>query len=196
MHFSISLLVAALFTFASASPAPAPAPAPEPTTPTASQTQALIDDLQSYFAALPTQSAMLSLVSSLATDTAALNTLEAFQQSLQSDILAGKTPNTAVLTALPSPLATVIASIYEAEMSIISQDGFGDLVASATATATATHKTSATGSGSGSGSATAGTASATSSTVGNGAAGALGVDRLRITAGLAVGVAGVVVLAL
>lgn len=120
----------------------------------------------------------------------------------------GQTPNTAFITALPSPVASVIGSIYSAEMSIISKDGFGDVVASATAseaatasstsaakTATATGKTSATESGSGSGAATAATASASSTrpaTIENGAAGALGVDTLKICGGLAVGVVGVV----
>ncbi|KAJ8070264.1 hypothetical protein OCU04_000647 [Sclerotinia nivalis] len=195
MHFSNSFLVAGLIAFASASPAPAP----EPTTPTAAQTSALVNDLESYIVALATQPAMLSIVSSLATDTAALNSLQAFQESLQSDILNGQIPNTAVLTALPSPLASVIGSVYTVEMSIFSKDGFGDLVASATATeaatasdtgaaktATATQNTSASGSG------TASASSTGPATVEKGAAGALGVDMLRICGGLAVGVVGAI----
>ncbi|KAB8302279.1 hypothetical protein EYC80_005719 [Monilinia laxa] len=217
MQFSNSILVAGLIAFASASPAPAP----EPTTPTAAQSQALIDDLQSYFSALVTQTALLSLASSIATDTAALNSLQDIQQSLESDILNGQTPNTAFITALPSPIASVVGSIYSAEISILSKDGFGDVVASATAseattasstsaanTATATGKTSATESVSGSGTATVATASASGSgaataatvsasstrpaTIENGAAGALGVDMLKTCGGLAVGVLGVV----
>lgn len=149
------------------------------------------------------------MISGLATDPAALNTLEALQQSLQEDILNGQTPNTAFLTGLPSPVATVIDSVYAAEMSILSKDGFGDVVASATATAiptaiptaaasasdsgasktaTATQETSTTGTGA----ATAGTASASPVKSKKGAAGALGVDLLKICGGLAVGVVGVV----
>lgn len=197
MHFSNPFLVAGLIAFASASPAPAP----EPTTPTAAQTSALVNDVESYIAALATQPALLSIVSSLATDTAALNSLQAFQASLQSDVLNGQIPNTSVLTALPSPLASVIASVYTVELSILSKDGFGDLVASATATeaatasdtgaaktATATQKSSASGTGSASASAS----STDPATVEKGAAGALGVDMLRICGGLAVGVVGAV----
>ncbi|KAF7928708.1 uncharacterized protein EAE98_005764 [Botrytis deweyae] len=196
MHFSDSLLVAGLIAFASASPAPAP----EPTTPSASQTQALVDDLQSYILDLATQ----PIVSSLATDTAALSSLEALQESLLSDVRDGETPNTSVLTALPSPLASFIGSIYTAELSIASKNGFGDLIASATATeaasasatgasqtASGTQKTSTTGSAS----ATTESASASSSapvTVETGAAGALGVDMLSICGGLAVGLVGAV----
>ncbi|QSZ35081.1 hypothetical protein DSL72_007945 [Monilinia vaccinii-corymbosi] len=207
MQFSNSLLVAGLIAFASASPAP------EPTTPTAAQSQALIDDLQSYLSALATQPALLSLASSLATDTAALNTLQDIQQSLQADILNGQTPNTAFVTALPSPIASVIGSVYSAEISILTQDGFGDVLASATAssmsaakttTATASGSgsaktgdlsTSSTRSASGSGSATAGsvsTSSTGSAAIEKGAAGALGVDMLRICGGLAVGILSVV----
>ncbi|CAD6448175.1 ffcf578c-0c12-408a-9e33-349b72476228 [Sclerotinia trifoliorum] len=197
MHFSNSFLIAGLIAFASASPAPAPAP--EPTTPTAAQTSAVVNDLESYFAALATQPAMLSVVSSLATDTAALNSLQAFQESLQADVLNGETPNTSALAALPSPLANVILSAYTVEMSIFSKDGFGDLVASATAseaatasdtgaakTATATQKSSASGSG------TASASSTDPATVEKGAAGALGVDMLSICGGLAVGVVGAI----
>lgn len=169
--------------------------------------------MQSYLSAVATQSALLAVFSSLATDPAALNTLEALQQSLEEDILNGQTPNTAFLTALPSPVATVIDSIYAAEMSILSKDGFGDVVASAaptaastaaptaaptaaasasdsgaSKTATATQKTSTTGTGA----ATAGTASASPVKSEKGAAGALGVDILKICGGLAVGVVGVV----
>ncbi|KAF7923541.1 hypothetical protein EAE99_006800 [Botrytis elliptica] len=199
MHFSDSLLVAGLIAFASASPAPAP----EPTTPSASQTQALVDDLQSYILDLATQ----PIVSSLATDTAALSSLEALQESLLSDVRDGETPNTSVLTALPSPLASFIGSIYTAELSIASKNGFGDLIASATATeateaasasatgasqtASGTQKTSTTGSAS----ATTESASTSSSvpvTVETGAAGALGVDMLSICGGLAVGLVGAV----
>lgn len=94
-------------------------------------------------------------------------------------------------------------SIYNDEMSILSKDGFGDLVASATATeaatasntgaakTTTTQKTSAFGSGT----ATAGTASASSTgpvTIEKGAAGVLGVDMLSICGGLAVGVVGAI----
>ncbi|TGO30308.1 hypothetical protein BPAE_0006g00480 [Botrytis paeoniae] len=198
MHFSNSLLVAGLIALASASPAPAPAP--EPTTPSASQTQALVDDLQSYILDLATQ----PIVSSLATDTAALSSLEALQESLLSDVQDGETPNTSVLTALPSPLASFIGSIYTAELSIASKNGFGDLIASATATeaasasatsasrtASGTQKTSTTGSAS----ATAASASASSTgpvTNETGAAGALGVDMLKICGGLAVGIVGAV----
>ncbi|TEY42738.1 hypothetical protein BOTCAL_0385g00160 [Botryotinia calthae] len=192
MHFSNSLLVAGLIALASASPAP------EPTTPTASQTQALVDDLQSYILDLATQ----PIVSSLATDTAALNSLEALQSSLLVDVKNGETPNTSVLTALPSPLASFIGSIYTAEMSIFSKDGFGDLISSETAseaatasatgapqTSSGTQKTSTTGT------ATAGSASASSTgpvTNETGAAGALGVDMLKICGGLAVGLVGAV----
>ncbi|KAF7913640.1 uncharacterized protein EAF01_000046 [Botrytis porri] len=198
MHLSNSLLVAGLIAFASASPAPAP----EPTTPSASQTQALVDDLQSYILDLATQ----PIVSSLATDTAALSSLEALQESLLSDVRDGETPNTSVLTALPSPLASFIGSIYTAEISIASKNGFGDLIASETATATEAASASATGasqtasgtqktSTTGSASATAGSASASASapvTNETGAAGALGVDMLKICGGLAVGLVGAV----
>ncbi|KAF7958640.1 hypothetical protein EAE96_002179 [Botrytis aclada] len=193
MHFSNSLLVAGLIAFASASPAPAP----EPTTPTASQTQALVDDLQSYILDLATQ----PIVSSLATDTAALNSLEALQASLQSDVMNGETPNTSVLTALPSPLASFIGSIYTAELSIFSKDGFGDLIASETASEAATAPATgapqtASGSQKTSATATSGSASASASapvTNETGAAGALGVDMLKICGGLAVGLVGAVV---
>ncbi|THV55598.1 hypothetical protein BGAL_0006g00500 [Botrytis galanthina] len=199
MHFSDSLLIAGLIAFASASPAPAPAPEPEPTTPSASQTQDLVDDLQSYILDLATQ----PIVSSLATETAALSSLNSLQASLLSDVRDGETPNTSVLTALPSPLASFIGSIYTAELSIASKNGFGDLMASETASAASasatgasqtpsgTQKTSTTGSAS----TTAGSASASSSapaTVETGAAGALGVDMLKICGGLAVGILGAV----
>ncbi|TGO68259.1 hypothetical protein BOTNAR_0027g00150 [Botryotinia narcissicola] len=197
MHFSDSLLVAGLIAFASASPAPAP----EPTAPSASQTQALVDDLQSYIIDLATQ----PIVSSLATDTAAISSLDSLQASLLSDVRDGETPNTSVLTALPSPLASFIGSIYTAELSIASKNGFSDLIANATATeaasasatgasqtASGAQKTSTTGSAS----TTAGSASASSSapvTVETGAAGALGVDMLKICGGLAVGIVGAVI---
>ncbi|TGO42684.1 hypothetical protein BHYA_0006g00870 [Botrytis hyacinthi] len=200
MHFSDSLLIAGLIAFASASPAPAP----EPTTPSASQTQALVDDLQSYILDLATQ----PIVSSLATDTAAISSLDSLQASLLSDVRDGETPNTSVLTALPSPLASFIGSIYTAELSIASKNGFGDLMPSETATATATEAASASATGAsqtasgtqktsttGSASTTAGSASASSSapvTVETGAAGALGVDMLKICGGLAVGIVGAV----
>ena len=165
-----------------------------------SQTQALVDDLQSYILDLATQ----PIVSSLATDTAALNSLEALQSSLLVDVKNGENPNTSVLTALPSPLASFIGSIYTAEMSIISKDGFGDLISSETASEAAT--ASATGatqtssgtqktSTAGTATATAGSASASSTgpvTNETGAAGALGVDMLKICGGLAVGLVGAV----
>ncbi|KAF7949874.1 uncharacterized protein EAE97_003383 [Botrytis byssoidea] len=190
MHFSDSLLIAGLIAFASASPAPAP----EPTTPSASQTQALVDDLQSYILDLATQ----PIVSSLATDTAAISSLDSLQASLLSDVRDGETPNTSVLTALPSPLASFIGSIYTAELSIASKNGFGDLIASATATEAASASAtgaSQTASGTQKTSTTAGSASASSSapvTVETGAAGALGVDMLKICGGLAVGIVGAV----
>lgn len=150
--------------------------------------------------ALATQTAVRALASSLATDPAALSTLEAFQKSLQSDIMNGVTPDPSAFTALPSPLPSFYSSIYAAEMSILSKDGFTSGVPEPTAGASASGSGAATKTGTTAGSAATGTASSASGTASstesavaqataNAAAGGKGV---MVGAGLAMGVVGLV----
>jgi hypothetical protein len=177
-----------------------------------SQTSKVIEDIQSYMEALATQPAVLALASSLATDPAVLSTLEAFQKSLQSDIMNGVTPDPAAFTALPSPLPSFYSSVYQAEMSILSKDGFASQLVAATAGASASGSgaatktgttAAATGSATGSGSATAASgtasksASESASATGSSAAqvsanAAAGGNGVMVGAGLAMGVVGLV----
>ncbi|PQE20902.1 phosphatase methylesterase 1 protein [Rutstroemia sp. NJR-2017a BBW] len=207
MHFSRSLVFAGLVAIAAASPVAEPQ--------SEAQTSKVIEDIQSYMQALATQPAVLAMASSLATDPAVLSTLEAFQKSLQSDIMNGVTPDPAAFTALPSPLPSFYSSIYQAEMSILSKDGFASQIVAASAGAsasgsgaasvtgtTAAATGSASASGSGSATAASGTgsksASASASATGSAAAqasanaAAAGGNGVMVGAGLAMGVIGLV----
>ncbi|KAM3086720.1 hypothetical protein ACMFMG_000843 [Clarireedia jacksonii] len=197
MLFSRSFVLAGLVAFASASPVAEPQ--------SEAQTSKVVDDIKSYMEALATQPAVLAMASSLASDPAALSTLEAFQKSLQSDIMNGVTPDPSVFTALPSPLPSFYSSIYAAEMSILSKDGFVPQVAAATAggsasgsgaAATKTGTTTAASiTGTSSAGAASGTASGSGSVTGTAVAQATanvapGGKGIMAGAGLAMGVLG------
>ncbi|PQE27177.1 phosphatase methylesterase 1 protein [Rutstroemia sp. NJR-2017a WRK4] len=201
MHFSRSLVLAGLVAFAAASPVAEPQ--------SEAQTSKVIEDIQSYMEALATQPAVLAMASSLATDPAVLSTLEAFQKSLQSDIMNGVTPDPAAFTALPSPLPSFYSSIYQAELSILSKDGFASQIVAASAGASASGSgaasvTGTTAAATGSGSATAASgsasksASASASATGSAAAqasanaAAAGGNGVKVGAGLVMGVVGLV----
>jgi len=192
MHFSRSFVLAGLVAFAAASPVAEPQ--------SEAQTSKVIEDIQSYMQALATQPAVLALASSLATDPAALSTLEAFQKSLQYDIMNGITPDPSVFTALPSPLPSFYSSIYKAEMSILSKDGFASQLVAPTAGAGASGSgaatqtgTSAAATGTASGSGSAAAASGTASKSASESASATGSAPAEASANAAAGGNGVMV---
>jgi len=117
-------------------------PTPNPQTP--AQTTQLLNDIESYYDALQTDPAYLSLAAEMATDSGAAQSLQVLQSSLQSDILNTITPGTEVYANLPTPFASFFASMYKAELSIMSKDGFGTQISKATAGSSAKSGMSAT----------------------------------------------------
>lgn len=96
----------------------------------------------SYLSALETDPALLSLASVYETDTAGLQSLEAFGSSLSSVVANHQTPASNFLSAAPTNAQSFYGSVYTAELSIMSQYGFGAKnTASATSTGNAAQPT-------------------------------------------------------
>ncbi|RDW62290.1 hypothetical protein BP6252_11723 [Coleophoma cylindrospora] len=100
---------------------------PEPQN--AAQTTAAVDALSSYVNGLQTDPGLLSLASALVTSPSDFSQLLAVQASLQSDLLNSVTPASNFLAAVPTQFQGVISSIYNAELQILSVNGFTSTVA-------------------------------------------------------------------
>ena len=85
------------------------------------------------------------------TDAADISSLQAFEQSLMSDVENHVTPASDFLDSLPTPFRSYFGSAYTAELSILSSDGFTDVAftgTTASSTPTSTGSSSTTSSSS------------------------------------------------
>ncbi|KAG4427533.1 hypothetical protein IFR05_016984 [Cadophora sp. M221] len=128
MKFGINtfLILTRLLTFTAASP--------EPQTP--AQSTAAANALISYLSSLSTKTAFLSALSAIETDAAAISSLSAFEASVSSVFANRETLASDYLDAVPETVRPFFGSIYEAEASILSKNGFGAALTSGIATAT------------------------------------------------------------
>ncbi|RDW66748.1 hypothetical protein BP5796_09497 [Coleophoma crateriformis] len=99
---------------------------PEPQNP--AQTTAAAEALSSYVNGLQTDPGLLSLASALVTSPSEFSQLIAVQASLQSDLINKNTPASNFLAAVPTQFQGVISSIYNAELQILSVNGFTSTV--------------------------------------------------------------------
>jgi len=111
---------------------------PEPQTP--AQTTEAVAELSSYLIALQTDPALLSLASVFETNPGAVSTLVQFEQSLVSVVENHQTPAADFLSGLPTEAQSFFGSVYTAEASIASKNGF---TSAGTSAATGTHATAA-----------------------------------------------------
>lgn len=74
--------------------------------------------------ALPTDPNVLSIASALATDTPAMAAIETWEASVESALSAHQTVASNFLDSLPSQARPVFSSVYWAEVSILTANGF------------------------------------------------------------------------
>lgn len=102
---------------------------------TGSQTTQAANDLSSYVGSLETNPVLLSLASEAATESGALQSLRAFETSLQNDVQNSVTPAADFLNALPTQFRSFFGSVYTEELRILSSDGFTNAAFTSTGSA-------------------------------------------------------------
>ena len=148
------------------------------------QSTAAANALISYLEDLSTNTAFLSAISAIETDSAAVSSLSAFEASVSSVFENQETLATDYLNGVPETVRPFFSSVYQAEASILTANGFSNPLKSVSATATS--------SGTGTGTAT-GAAQATSSSTAGAAARETGLGRVgQVAVAGAVGFVGVV----
>ncbi|KAK0118798.1 hypothetical protein ONS95_007677 [Cadophora gregata] len=100
------------------------------------QSTAAANALISYFEDLSTNTAFLSAIEALETDSAAVSSLSAFEASVSSVFENQETLATDYLNGVPETIRLFFSSVYQAEASILTANGFSNALKSATATAT------------------------------------------------------------
>ncbi|PVH88585.1 hypothetical protein DL98DRAFT_509286 [Cadophora sp. DSE1049] len=145
------------------------------------QSTAAANALISYLEDLSTNTAFLSAISAIETDSAAVSSLSAFEASVSSVFENQETLATDYLNGVPETVRPFFSSVYQAEASILTANGFSNPLKSVTATATS------------SGAATGAGAQATSSSTAGAAARETGLGRVgQVAVAGAVGFLGVV----
>lgn len=147
------------------------------------QSTAAANALISYLEDLSTNTAFLSAISAIETDSAAVSSLSAFEASVSSVFENQETLATDYLKGVPETVRPFFSSVYQAEASILTANGFSNPLKSVSATVTS----------SGTGTATGAAAQATSSSTAGAAARETGLGRVgQVAVAGAVGFVGIV----
>jgi len=134
---TLSILTALLATLTAANPVA------EPQTP--EQSTAASEQLASYLQVLTADPNFLSVISALATDTSAIGAIQTWEASVESQIEAHQTPAPNFLDSLPSQARPVFSSVYDAEVSILTANGFTSGVPTLAGASAASTKSSTAG---------------------------------------------------